>query len=309
MNPSPKNPDARLDQILNALRTTAPPSGLAERISERIAAHRLQTTDRRARAPFFAVTENRASSTSFFAATKNRDTSATFFVVILNAVKNPRILLAKAPLYTLAATLTTLLLTLSTLTLLHHRTPSTTIALTPASSPALEGAGLQSRHNTPTRDPALAAEGISTTATIQAPQISTPTNTQGPQASTLGSHSPTQTAGVLTPPQQDPDAIALAETQAPSHPAPPMPLTPQERLLQTATQRGQPIQLAELDLARAPFLRAAAESRQQASVERYVRSLLAPFALADALSPTAYSQPQETPTPTPPPPPSNSSSN
>jgi hypothetical protein len=87
-----------------------------------------------------------------------------------------------------------------------------------------------------------------------------------------------------------------------------MPLTAQEKLILSATRPGQPIQLAEFDLARAPVLRAAAQARQTASIDRYVRSLLAPFAVADALSPTTFSQPQETSTPTSPPP-SISSSN
>ena len=76
-----------------------------------------------------------------------------------------------------------------------------------------------------------------------------------------------------------------------------------------ATRPGQPIQLAELDIARAPHLRAAAEARETASIQRYVKSLLASFSVADALSPTTFSQPQETSTPTPAPPPSNSPSN
>jgi hypothetical protein len=87
-----------------------------------------------------------------------------------------------------------------------------------------------------------------------------------------------------------------------------MPLTPQEHLMLAATRPGQPIEVAELDIARAPFLRAAAEARETASIDRYIKGLLAPFAVADALSPTTFSQPQETSTPALPPPP-NSSSN
>jgi hypothetical protein len=88
-----------------------------------------------------------------------------------------------------------------------------------------------------------------------------------------------------------------------------MPLTPQELIMLAATRPGQPIQVAELDIARAPFLRAAAEARENASIDRYVKSFLGAFALADALSPTTDSQPQQTSTPAPAPPPSNSSSN
>jgi hypothetical protein len=96
-----------------------------------------------------------------------------------------------------------------------------------------------------------------------------------------------------SPTPTDPDAIALAETLAPSRPAPPMPLTQQELLTLAATRPGQPIQLAELDLARAPALRAAAEASEQASLQRYVKSMLAPFAVAEALSPNNFAEPQE----------------
>jgi len=272
MSPQPPNtypaahPDARIDQVLHALRTTEAPSGLEQRIAARLA----QAAEARTQS---AITN---------------PTTFSYVTVILNAVKDPRILLARAPRYWAAAAALTLLIALTTLTLLH-RTPSTTArtlptALTPTPVRGLEGAGLQSRHNAPIRTAALATEGIS------------------PSAS-----QPSQTATTSTE-QQDPDAIALAETLAPSRPAPPLPLTAQEHLLLAATRPGQPIEIAELDIARAPFLRAAAEARETASINHYAKSLLAPFALADALSPTTFSQPQETSTPAPPPPP-NASSN
>jgi hypothetical protein len=281
--PAQTYPDDRIDQILNALRTTEPPSGLEQRIAARLA---------------------QAAEARTLSATTNPTTSSCV-TVILNAVKDPCSLLAPAKLYTAAAAALTLLVALTALTL-HHRTPSTTAripptVLTPTSARGLEGAGLQSRRSAPTRTAALATEGISTA-----------TSTQVPQGFSLGSHSPSQRTGVLTPAsfrEQDPDAIALAETLAPSRPAPPMPLTAQEHLMLAAARPGQPILLAELDSARAPILRAAAEARETASIDRYAKSLLAPFALADELSPTTDSQAPETPTPTPPPPPSNSSSN
>ncbi len=277
MSPQPPNtypaahPDARIDQVLHALRTTEAPSGLEQRIAARLA----QAAEARTQS---AITN---------------PTTFSYVTVILNAVKDPRILLARAPRYWAAAAALTLLIALTTLTLLHRRAPLTTAEIAPNSStpvahkafaPSLEGAGLQSRHNAPIRTAALATEGIS------------------PSAS-----QPSQTATTSTE-QQDPDAIALAETLAPSRPAPPLPLTAQEHLLLAATRPGQPIEIAELDIARAPFLRAAAEARETASIDHYAKSLLAPFALADALSPTTFSQPQETSTPAPPPPP-NASSN
>jgi hypothetical protein len=63
-----------------------------------------------------------------------------------------------------------------------------------------------------------------------------------------------------------------------------------------------------LDIARAPSLRAAAEAREDARIRRYVKGLLASFALADALSPTA-SQPQEISTTAPAPQPLSSLTN
>jgi hypothetical protein len=284
MNSQPAHPypDARIDQVLEALRTTDPPAGLEQRIAARLA---------------------QAAEARTQAATTNPTTSS-YVTVILNAVKDPCSSLAAAKSSTLAAAALTLLVALTTITLLHHHTPTTTarttpIVVTPPSSLGLGGEGLQSRHNAPAGTTALAAEGISAA-----------TNTQVPQGFSLGSHILNQGVGVLTPApsqqQPDPDTIALAETLAPSRPAPPLPLTAQEHLMLAATRPGQPIEVAELDIARAPILRAATEARETASMDRYVKSLLAPFAVADALSPTTFSQPQEASTPAPPPPPNSS---
>jgi hypothetical protein len=265
-------PDTRIDQVLDALRTTEPPTGLEQRIAARLA----QAAEAR--------TQSAASHST-----------PSYASVILNAVKDPRILLAPAKLYSAAAL--TVVIALTTLTILHRHPPANTaqINFNSHSNPiaqehaaasnfegaelqsrhtlGFEGAGLQSRHTAPASNPVLAEEASSP----------------------------------LPPSAQDPEAIALAETRAPSRPAPPMPLTAQEKLIQAATRPGQPIQLAELDLARAPILHAAAEARETTSIERYVRSLLAPFAVADALQPTASSQPQEAPTSTPAEPTSNPS--
>jgi len=270
------NTDAHIDQVLDALRTTEPPTGLEQRIAARLA---------------------QAAEARKIAAAS--DSGPSYISVILNGVKDPCSSLAHAKLYTVAA-LT--IVTALTATILLHRDPSTIARTTPhifvpSSTAVLEGAGLQSSHAEAPGNPALAAEGMSTTAT-----------TRTPQTFSLGSQSTLQTAGGLAPaPPQDPEAIALAETLAPSRPAPPMPLTAQEKLIQTATRPGQPIQLAELDLARAPILRAAAEARETASIESYVKTLLAPFAVADALQPTTSSQPQEAPTSAPAEPTSNPS--
>ncbi|HSY34487.1 MAG TPA: hypothetical protein VK814_01930 [Acidobacteriaceae bacterium] len=265
MNSQPANtyPDARIDQVLNALRTTEPPTGLEQRIAARLA----------------QAAEARTATTSPFAAAAQPASTSPFAVILTLSLpkgKAPRISFAPAKFYSAAAL--TVVIALTTFTLVHHHfsaniaqvnfnSHSIPVAQSQAALTGLQGADRQPRHTSPPTNPALAADAIS---------------------------SP------LPPSAQDPEAIALAETLAPSRPAPPMPLTAQEKLIQSATRPGQPIQLAELDLARAPHLRAAAQARENEDMERYVKSLLAPFAVADALQPTTDSQPQETPAPAPP---------
>jgi hypothetical protein len=296
----PAHTDARINHVLEALRTAAPPAGLEQRIAARLAQaaearhssaphpRPLITTDISADPSFLAVILNAACNPkSLFTVISTEARSAQW--------RDPRIPLTPARLYTAAAALT-LLLTLTTITLLHHHTPTTTAqshlnqtttaALTPTSPPSLERAGLQSRRNAPPRNPALAAEAISHPASM-----------------------PLQTSHPLSATEQPTlDTIALAETRAPSRPAPPMPLTAQEHLLLAAARPGQPVEVAELDIARAPSLRAAAEAREDARIRRYVKGLLASFALADALSPT-ISQPQEISTTAPAPQPPTSLTN
>lgn len=82
------------------------------------------------------------------------------------------------------------------------------------------------------------------------------------------SHGPARATAVRAlPPQDAEDAIALAEMRAPSHPAPPMPLTEQERLLQHVAQSGDPQQMAALD----PGVRAKQEIEAKAEVEAFFR--------------------------------------
>ena len=197
MTPHPHNPDACIDHVLNALRTTEAPTGLEARIASRIA----------------QATEARTVTTSHFA-------------VILNAVKDPRISLAKARLYTVAAALT-VLLTLTTLTLLHHRTP-------PA---AAQSKPIPIKPYTPAQPATL----------TQAPAL---INTHAPQGFSLGSPIPPKNSGVLTPSPADPDAIALAETLAPSRPSPPTPLTQQELLMLAVLHSGNQEGIAALNPAK-----------------------------------------------------------
>jgi hypothetical protein len=92
----------------------------------------------------------------------------------------------------------------------------------------------------------------------------------------------------------DCDPLAMAEMQAPSHPAPEMPLTAQERLLQRVVRHDDPIEVSELE----PFpknpLRSAvtAKEKEDDAVKDVVQRYLKQLAAAEALNPTA-------PTPTP----------
>jgi hypothetical protein len=255
MNSQP-NPDVRIDQILNALRTTEPPAGLEQRIAARLAHARAQPTLFLPRPSFFTFG------------------AARFY----------------------AATACTLLIALTTLTIVHRRSATNTAQTdfntnatqdhasnsarttqAHAGSSILDGAGIKSLPVERFRRTALPAERTSSQLSLSA--------------------------------QDDPDQIALAETLAPSRPAPPPALTVQEHRILAAMQPGQPIQMAELDLARAPVLRALAEARETVRIDRYVRQSLAPLAITDALSPTTDSPSQEDEIPPPPPQPSTPSPN
>jgi len=218
MTPHPHNPDACIDHVLNALRTTEAPTGLEARIASRIA----------------QATEARTVTTSHFA-------------VILNAVKDPRISLAKARLYTVAAALT-VLLTLTTLTLLHHRTP-------PA---AAQSKPIPIKPYTPAQPATL----------TQAPAL---INTHAPQGFSLGSPIPPKNSGVLTPSPADPDAIALAETLAPSRPSPPTPLTQQELLMLAVLHSGNQEGIAALN----PAKRDALLAQNELAFNKFLRTTTA----------------------------------
>lgn len=98
-------------------------------------------------------------------------------------------------------------------------------------------------------------------------------------------HAPT--VRLAQPPADDPDTIALAETLAPSRPAPPLPLTTQEALLLRATRHGQPIEVAELETRRNAALTAIAAARERANIREYIHGLLGPLAIAESLSNTS----------------------
>jgi hypothetical protein len=61
------------------------------------------------------------------------------------------------------------------------------------------------------------------------------------------------------------DSIAVREMHAASFPAPPMPLTEQEKLLLRIVHRGDPVEMAMLD----PAVRAARDAEEKADVARF----------------------------------------
>jgi hypothetical protein len=248
MNPQPANTDARIDQVLNALRATDPPAGLEARIAARLA----QAAQARTQA---ALSFPRPSFNAF----------------------------GGARFYTAAAL--TVLVALTTVTLIHNRTTNAT----PSQS-------IPYRSTAPALSFTLS-------------DIAAPTTVLTAKVSNANLRAHPSTPTQRPPSAQDPDQLALAETLAPSRPAPPFALTAQEHRILAAMQPGQPIQMAELDLARAPLLRALAEARETARIDRYVKQSLAPLAVADALSPSTHFQPQEDEMPPPPPTPSTSSPN
>jgi hypothetical protein len=80
----------------------------------------------------------------------------------------------------------------------------------------------------------------------------------------------------------DSDAIALAETQAPSHPAPPMAATPQERVVLRSERSSRAVEMAE---AHEPGFRT---ERERTAVRQYILGLLDPLVTAQNLTPSPH---------------------
>ena len=87
--------------------------------------------------------------------------------------------------------------------------------------------------------------------------------------------------------EDDPDAIAMAETFAPSHPAPPLPLSEQETEAARRVHRGAPVEVAMFDPSHDSALIALATAHDRASIRRYVHGLLGPLATAQSLTSSA----------------------
>ena len=73
------------------------------------------------------------------------------------------------------------------------------------------------------------------------------------------------------------DAVAMSETRAASFPAPPMPLTEQERLLLRMVHRGEPVELAMLD----PQMREMQDAKEKAEFQQFFAKPLVKDAAAD----------------------------
>jgi hypothetical protein len=71
--------------------------------------------------------------------------------------------------------------------------------------------------------------------------------------------------GARTEVTRDDDSVALSEMRAANRPAPPLPLTEQERLLLRIAHKGDPVELAMLD----PMQRAARNADEQAEFQRF----------------------------------------
>jgi hypothetical protein len=87
----------------------------------------------------------------------------------------------------------------------------------------------------------------------------------GLQVSTGAHARPMEGAKAQRTDVHDMDALALEEMRAASQPAPPLPLTKQERLLLHVAHEGGPDELAVLD----PAKRAAQDREERAAVERF----------------------------------------
>ncbi len=86
----------------------------------------------------------------------------------------------------------------------------------------------------------------------------------------------------------DSDSVAMEEMRAASHPAPPMPLTEQERLLLRIAHRGDPVELAMLD----PMTRAARDVEEGAEFQRFFGSVRQPSTEQPSIEQPATEQPK-----------------
>jgi hypothetical protein len=100
-----------------------------------------------------------------------------------------------------------------------------------------------------------------------APQTSAPAvATETPPAATSIHLQKPHQRRIITANQVDPyELLAVNEMRAPSHPAPPMPPTEQEKLMLRIVHRNDPVELAELN----PAMRAAQQDDEKKSFQKF----------------------------------------
>jgi hypothetical protein len=269
MNPQTTPPDITLDRILSALRETPAPTGMNQRITARIAQAQTEPQRSSLAARSWQLLAGRPNPASL--AARSRQLAARRLAPFSLAARSRQLAARRlAPTHRYALTATALLLL--TLFTLHHRIshstqPTIAIRSNPPSTQSNPSTSASTR-NTASQ---LQAGGQPDTSVWRSPTYPS-TTTRGPEARSVA---PT-----------DPDALALAETLAPSRPIAPMPLTAEEHLMMLATRQGQPMELAELETLRQPALQARSEAHQQATIRDYIHTLLAPLAAAEAIHPT-----------------------
>ena len=117
------------------------------------------------------------------------------------------------------------------------------------------------------------------------------------ERSSLGSGGPSRAtsdapeAGSISEVASD-DSIALSETQAASFPAPPMPLTEQERLLLQLVHKVDPVEIAMLD----PRVRAMQDAEEKAEFQRFFGKQSLPAEMATGESATGQAASQQSTT-------------
>jgi len=110
------------------------------------------------------------------------------------------------------------------------------------------------------------------------------------------------TAQAAYPPHEllcDCDPLAMAEMQAPSQPAPPMPLSRDERILSRAAQRGEQVQIALLEPFRDAPQRAQVPTAEDTALRHAVQGFLKQLAAAETLNPTPPTPDHDDPVPVP----------
>jgi len=156
-----------------------------------------------------------------------------------------------------AAGLVAVLLSIATFTL-HH----------PTTNPGAPGPASGTRASIPTLEPSAPSSTDSSIVGQGGLSRENATALLNPASNPLKTHNSTKPALLQPTPDHllcDCDPIALAESRAPSQPAPPLPHTDQEKLLRRIVDKGDPIELAELNAAN----RAAHTAADQAAFQSF----------------------------------------